>query len=164
MFVFEIIKNQWPQGNQQQVASHPVRQWASYTVTAIGDVYQKLKEKSESRVIHHPAFKQTQTKILAATCSIADISAVCFQPYAAVTGVILSSAMPERSLQLTGVVTGAIQDSWGKLSFEHKIVFSVCIMIASYTWLPILTTIATLYSVKVGADFTNHRFVPHRRE
>jgi len=145
-------------------ASRWVNERLSHTVRVLGEGYVALKKISEGATENNPPISENQIKILAATRSIIDISAMCFQPYVAVAGVIVFSAKPELSKRACDIANSTINYTWFKLSFEGKIVVAIAAVGASYMWLPVLSTIAALYSLKIGAEITNRNLDSEKKQ
>lgn len=154
-------------GQNQTPSTTEVTAWltqgVSYSVKVLGDTYHAWKERINGVGEQDPAVKEAEAQLLAAMRSIVDISAMCFQPYAAFAGVLVSTAKPELSTQVCGIVSNTIHESWVKLSFEGKIVVGLVTVGASYMWLPVLSTVATIYALKVGAEMTNRNLQSERR-
>lgn len=112
-----------------------------------------VKDHGGRFISHAQECNETQQKIVATARSIFDITAVCMSPVGAVVGAVLGVPNVEKTKEVCSMIDGAMHGVWKDLSFEAKLVTVGVGVVAAYMWFPVVSTVAHIYAVKVGAEF-----------
>ncbi len=109
---------------------------------------------------------ETQKKLVACARTVADVSMISFGPYAAwsaMLGAGLGVYSPKASKDLCRLIDGAIEGSCKDLKFEVKLALVGTVAVAAYLWLPVISSVATVYSMKIGAEMSVRYLGPQKK-
>jgi len=100
---------------------------------------------------------ERKQRVVACAKTVGEISIVAFAPgsfTSATAGAVLAVMKPEETKRLLSVVDEGIEGSWRDLTFGVKLATVGAVIVAAYLWFPFISYFATVYSAKIGADWS----------